>query len=376
MKWIDLHCDTLSILAEEGRPEKKGGKDGLWENDLCVDIRRLHESGAAAQFFACYVNAADFRGGFKDGRSDAKDDRSDAKDDRSGAKDDRGGARDDAGEGMEKSWRTGPLWDRAYRKALTMADYASRAQGERFGLARSAEEVLRMESENRVAGILTVEEGGVLNGRPERLEELYARGVRLITLTWNYENCIGSPNSRDPEIMQRGLTPFGIQTVERMNDLGMIVDVSHLSDGGFRDCVRRSKKSVIASHSNARALCPHPRNLSDEMLHALGEKGGVAGVNFYGAFLRPAGKPTEDDGAQAEAIVRHIRHMMDRAGEDAVALGTDFDGFDRESLPSGIRGVQDMDVLWAAMKRVGLTERQIEKTAYGNVMRILKECIS
>lgn len=369
MKWIDLHCDTLSILAEKGRPEKKGGKGGLWENDLCVDIRRLHESGAAAQFFACYVNAADFRGGFKD-------DRSDAKDDRSGAKDDRGGARDDAGEGMEKSWRTGPLWDRAYRKALTMADYASRAQGERFGLARSAEEILRMERENRVAGVLTVEEGGVLNGRPERLEELYARGVRLITLTWNYENCIGSPNSRDPEIMQRGLTPFGIQTVERMNDLGMIVDVSHLSDGGFRDCVRRSKKPVIASHSNARALCPHPRNLSDEMLHALGEKGGVAGVNFYGAFLRHAGKPAEDDGAQAEDIVRHIRHMMDQAGEDAVALGTDFDGFDRESLPSGIRSVQDMDVLWDAMKRAGFTERQIEKTAYGNVMRILKECIS
>ena len=144
MKWIDLHCDTLSILAEKGRPEKKGGKGGLWENDLCVDIRRLHEGGAAAQFFACYVNAADFRGGFKD-------DRSDAKDDRGGFKDDRGGVRDDAGEGMEKSWRTGPLWDRAYRKALTMADYASRAQGERFGLARSAEEILRMERENRVA---------------------------------------------------------------------------------------------------------------------------------------------------------------------------------------------------------------------------------
>lgn len=376
MKWIDLHCDTLSILAEEGRLEKKGGKAGLWENDLCVDIRRLHEGGAAAQFFACYVNAADFRGGFKDDRSDAIDDFRGAKDDNSGAKDDRGGARDDAGEGGGKSWRTGPLWDRAYRKALTMADYASRAQGERFGLARSAEEVLSMERENRMAGILTVEEGGVLNGRPERLEELYARGVRLITLTWNYENCIGSPNSRDQEIMQRGLTPFGIQTVERMNDLGMIVDVSHLSDGGFRDCVRRSKKPVIASHSNARSLCPHPRNLSDEMLHALGEKGGVAGVNFYGAFLRPAGKPAEEDRAQISDIVRHIRHMTDQGGEDAVALGTDFDGFDRKSLPSGIRGVQDMDVLWDAMKRAGFTERQIEKTAYGNVMRILKECIS
>lgn len=361
MKWIDLHCDTLSILAEEGRPEKKSGKDGLWENDLCVDIRRLHESGAAAQFFACYVNAADFRGGIRDDRSDAEDDR--------------GGTRDGAGEGVEKSWRTGTLWDRAYRKVMVMAYYASRARGERFGLARSAEEILRMERDNRVAGVLTVEEGGVLNGRPERLEELYARGVRLITLTWNYENCIGSPNSRDPETMWRGLTPFGMQTVERMNDLGMIVDVSHLSDGGFWDCIKYSSKPIMASHSNARALCPHPRNLSDEMLHALGEKGGVAGVNFYGAFLRPAGETAEEDRAQAADIVRHIRYMADRAGEDAVALGTDFDGFGRESLPSGIRGVQDMGVLWDAMTRAGLTERQIEKTAYGNVMRVLRECM-
>ena len=354
MKWIDLHCDTLSILAEEGWPEETGGKDGLWENDLCVDIRRLRESGAAAQFFACYVNAADFRGGIKDDRSDAEDDR--------------GGSRDDVGEGGEKSRRTGPLWDLAYRKALAMADYAA-------GIARSAEEILRMERENRVAGVLTVEEGGVLNGRPERLEKLHARGVRLITLTWNYENCIGSPNSREPEIMRRGLTPFGMQTVERMNELGMIVDVSHLSDGGFWDCIKYSSKPIVASHSNARALCPHPRNLSDEMLHALGEKGGVAGVNFYGAFLRPAGETAEEDRAQAADIVRHIRYMADRAGEDAVALGTDFDGFGRESLPSGIRGVQDMGVLWDAMKRAGFTERQIEKTAYGNVMRVLRECM-
>ena len=88
------------------------------------------------------------------------------------------------------------------------------------------------------AGILTVEEGGVLNGKAERVEQLYEQGVRLLTLTWNYENCIGSPNSRDTEVMQRGLKPFGIEVVRRMNELGMLVDVSHLSDGGFWDCIR------------------------------------------------------------------------------------------------------------------------------------------
>ena len=353
MKWIDLHCDTLSILAEEGWPEETGGKDGLWENDLCVDIRRLRESGAAAQFFACYVNAADFRGGIKDDRSDAEDDR--------------GGTRDDVGEGGEKSRRTGPLWDLAYRKALAMADYAARARDRRFGIARSAEEILRMERENRVAGVLTVEEGGVLNGRPERLEKLHARGVRLITLTWNYENCIGSPNSRDPEIMRRGLTPFGMQTVERMNELGMIVDVSHLSDGGFWDCIRYSRAPIAASHSNARMLCRHPRNLTDEMLRALGEKGGVAGVNFYSPFLREKGR------AQLADLVLHIRHMVNCAGEDAVALGSDFDGFDPADCPEGAGSVLDVGKVFSSLKKNGFTQRQIEKIARDNVRRLIED---
>ena len=331
MKWIDLHCDTLSILTGGADTGIERCRAGLRENNLCVDARRLKEAGAAAQFFACYVNASDFCNG--------------------------------------EVRRNGEIWDRAYRKILSMTAYAACAQDERFRIARSAEDIMNMESAAQTAGILTVEEGGVLNGRPERLDKLYDSGVRLITLTWNYENCIGSPNSREPGMMQRGLTPFGIQTVEKMNEKGMIVDVSHLSDGGFWDCIRYSTKPILASHSNARALCLHPRNLSDEMLHAIGEKGGAAGVNFYGAFLRPDGRADVTD------IVRHIRYMMDRAGEDAVALGTDFDGFDRDSLPAGISGVQDMGVLWDAMKRSGIAERQIEKAAYGNVMRVLRECV-
>lgn len=340
MKWIDMHCDTLSILLEE--------KDlRLDRNRLSVDIGRLRDADAVAQFFACYVNAADF---------------------------------------CEKSavGRTGDLWDQAYGKALDMVLLARHAENAEFGIACSCGDVLRMEREKRVAGILTVEEGGVLNGCHERLDALYDCGIRLITLTWNYENCIGSPNSRERNVNEKGLTPFGIETVERMNELGIVVDVSHLSDGGFWDCIRHSRKPVAASHSNARTLCPHPRNLTDEMLHALGENGGVVGVNFYGAFLRPAGGGgSQKDGKEAlkaggagiTDIVRHIRYMMDRAGEDAVALGTDFDGFDRDALPAGIKGVQDMDLLWDEMKRAGFTERQIEKTAYENAMRILHECI-
>lgn len=338
MRWIDMHCDTLSEIW-------RGNAQFLAHNGLCVDLERLKKAGAKTQFFACFVNAS--------------------------------------GSG-------GNVWEQAWKDVLEMTEIAHSSEGEEFHLVRDTGE---LEDGNRmnpmeipaaepeqgfpgICGILTVEEGGVLNGKIERLEKLYRRGIRLITLTWNYENCIGSPNSQDPQAMERGLKPFGIRTVERMNELGMIIDVSHLSDGGFWDCIRYSRTPIVASHSNARSLCPHPRNLTDEMLRALGNKGGVAGVNFYSAFLRKKDGTGESARAGLEDIVRHMRWMMDQAGEDAVALGTDFDGFEKEALPEKIRGVQDMDLLWEAMKQSGITSRQIDKIAYGNVSRIMKEVFS
>ena len=204
---------------------------------------------------------------------------------------------------------------------------------------------------------------------PNGVDELYEEGVRLMTLTWNYENCIGSPNSANRKVMRKGLKPFGIETVRRMNELGMIVDVSHLSDGGFYDCVKYSEFPIVASHSNARSLCLHPRNLTDEMLRLLGNKGGVAGVNFYSAFLRKEGR------AEISDIVKHILYMIDKAGEDAVALGTDFDGFSKEALPGEIRDVEDMWKLWERLERAGLTGRQIEKFASGNILRVMNDVL-
>lgn len=336
MRWIDMHCDTLSEIW-------RGNAQSLAHNGLCVDLERLKKAGAKTQFFACFVNAA--------------------------------------GSGSD-------VWEQAWKNVLEMTELACSTEGEQLHFIREAGEVeggnpinpvcppVPEQEFSGIKGILTVEEGGVLNGKMERLDELYRRGIRLITLTWNYENCIGSPNSLDPQVMERGLKPFGIQVVERMNELGMIIDVSHLSDGGFWDCIRCSRTPIVASHSNARSLCSHPRNLTDEMLRALGNKGGVAGVNFYSAFLREKDGTGESVRAGLEDIVRHMRRMMDQAGEDAVALGTDFDGFETEALPEKIRGVQDMDLLWEAMRQSGITSRQIDKIAYGNVSRIMKEVFS
>lgn len=336
MQWIDMHCDTLSEIRKEN-------VQSLRHNSLCVDLDRLKRAGAQAQFFACFVNASDY-------------------------------ISPDEGRGTEK--KPGEIygsevWDRAYAEVIEMADSALREEDGDFHIIRGAEDLTPEKTGEFIGGILTVEEGGVLNGKTERLEELYKKGVRLLTLTWNYENCLGSPNSRERTVMDSGLKRFGMEVVERMNDLGMIIDVSHLSDGGFRDCIRHSRVPVVASHSNARSLCPHPRNLSDEMLRALGEKGGTVGVNFYSAFLR------ETDGgenrADAEDIVRHVRWMMNQAGEDAVALGTDFDGFARADLPKGIQDVRDMEKVWETMRRAGITPRQIDKIASGNIRRVIRE---
>ena len=344
MRWIDMHCDTLSEIAKQMKTDENT-KESLERNHLSVDIERLKKAKASAQFFACYVNAAEYG------------DRAD-------------GTR---------------CWDTAYQAVLDMIALAHEEAGTDgdFLIAGKAADIRMREENSRmtdvVAGILTLEEGGVLNGQLSRLENLYKLGIRLVTLTWNYVNCIGAPNSRNRNIMEKGLSKFGIEVVEKMNTLGMIIDVSHLSDGGFWDCIRHSRAPVAASHSNARSICAHPRNLSDEMLRALGEKGGVAGLNFYSEFLRK-GRGIQADSqmnagrrASVEDIADHAVWMIQKAGEDAVALGTDFDGFEPASLPEGIRGVEDIEKVWDAMRKKGITPRQLDKIAYGNVMRVIRE---
>ena len=311
-KWIDMHCDTLSKLLPA---------ETLEENSLCVDRKRMEQTKMLAEFFACFVYVPDGK------------------------------------------------WEEAYQKVMEMVARmeCETKENKKLKLIKTAKDLEYAEREELNLALLTVEEGGVLNGNRNRLEELYQRGVRLITLTWNYENCIGYPNSRNAQEMQKGLTSFGKQMVEEMNERGMLVDVSHLSDGGFWDCIRLSKKPIIASHSNARALCAHPRNLSDEMLCALGECGGVVGLNFYPQFLQ------SDRSAEVLDIAKHGMHILQKAGEDSVALGTDFDGF--EAGQNWLRGIEEIECVWDALKKAGMTERQLDKLSYQNVKRVLEEVL-
>ena len=319
MKIIDMHCDTILGLLEK---EQKYQDVSLYANDLCVDIQKLKAGDYLIQNFALFTDQKTLE---------------------------------------IPEHQTMKLMDMYYRMLEENQEY--------IAPVLRYDDIERNAKDGKLSAMLTLEDGGVVFDDLAMLRNYYRLGVRMIALTWNYENCIGSPNSANRKVMRKGLKPFGIETVRRMNELGMIVDVSHLSDGGFYDCVKYSEFPIVASHSNARSLCLHPRNLTDEMLRLLGNKGGVAGVNFYSAFLRKEGR------AEISDIVKHILYMIDKAGEDAVALGTDFDGFSKEALPGEIRDVEDMWKLWERLERAGLTGRQIEKFASGNILRVMNDVL-
>ncbi len=330
MNLIDMHCDTLWKLMDM---DKKGN---LMENHCSVSIPYMEEAGTKAQFFACFTCLRDF---------------------------------EDAGG-----------YEGCYGRVQEMIAYLTeqaKCYPEQIKLAKSYSDMQENEREGKVSAFLTVEEGGVLNGEIGRLDRLYGQGIRLMTLMWNYENCIGHPNSRDGVLMGKGLKPFGIHVVRRMEELGMIVDVSHASDGTFWDVLKYSEKPVVASHSNCRMLCNHPRNLTDEMIRSLAETGGVAGLNFYGAFLG-TGKIEEADTARedskVEAMTAHILHMIRVGGSGFPAIGTDFDGFDPDGSME-IPDVSKMERLWDSLKKAGVPERQLDGIWGQNAERVMREVL-
>ena len=167
--------------------------------------------------------------------------------------------------------------------------------------------------------------------------------------------------------MSRGLKPFGIEAMPVMNDLGIIIDVSHLSDGGFYDVAKYSKKPFVASHSNCRAITGHTRNLTDDMIKVLADTGCVSGINFGPDFITPDGEKLI---CSVENIITHIRHFVDVGGIDCVGIGTDFDGVRGEME---IDNASKMDLLFTGLEKAGFTDDQIEKIAFKNVARVIEE---
>lgn len=327
--YIDMHCDTLLYGVRHQLQDIYEVKETM------LDIHRLEQAKTMCQFFAVFFP---------------------------------------------------PTWEMMTEQERAEEDgYLRTSEEEYFQTARAllrdslkahsniirpagcAEDVLRNYKKGNLSALLSIEDGRIVNGSMDRLIRLHEEGVRAISLTWNYANCFGYPNTRDAAKMQLGLTNFGKEAVSVMQDLGILIDVSHLSDGGFYDVAALAKKPFVATHSDCRALASHPRNLTDDMIRILAEKGGVTGLNFSIPFLN------EEPGLKESRIcdmVRHIQHMIQIGGEDCVGIGTDFDGIGG-NLEVGEPG--DMEKLFSALEAAGITPRQIDKIASENVLRVMKE---
>ncbi len=319
MNFIDFHIDTLIHWLKQ---QQKGlDKDAtLYNNPYHVDFSRLIKSAYAAQFFATYINLG------------------------------------------EKTFFSNTHYEDALFAIDTLHKQVSLSTD--ISIATSFDEYKKNKEEKKHSVFISVEEGGILDNDITRLDTLYERGVRAITLTWNYENCIGYPHEKSGS--EFGLKPFGFEVIEKMENLGILVDVSHLSDQGFWDICNISKKPFIATHSNARTVCDTTRNLTDEMLRALAGRGGITGLNFYGYFLQ--GSET----SSVEDMVKHIQHIVNVAGEDVLALGSDFDGIEGNLE---LEGVQDIYKLVNGMEKAGLPSAVIEKICYKNAESFLERAL-
>lgn len=326
MKIVDMHCDTISRIFEE---REKGEQVDLRKNSLHLDLCRMQGAGYLLQNFALFVD-----------RSQCRD-------------------------VTEQAKKLLALYEEELlrNKDLTAPVY-------RFS------DIEENQERGRMSALLTLEEGGILKGSRELLKDFYEKGVRMITLTWNYPNEIGYPNGE-----AGGLTPVGRELVEAMEEMGVIVDVSHLSDAGFYEVAELTRKPFVASHSNSRRLCAAPRNLTDDMIRILGERGGVTGLNFYPAFLtRPAQAPLiqapliqggKNPGTIAD-VAAHARHIVNVGGMEVLGLGSDFDGISgNEELP----GVQAVPRLADALKKEGFHASEIDKIFGGNVLRVYRETL-
>jgi len=223
---------------------------------------------------------------------------------------------------------------------------------------RTAEEIESAWSGKKTAAILTVENGSALGGKLERVDTLAQDGVKMMTLTWNGINEIGSGHLSD-----QGLSPFGRVVIPQMEEQGILVDVSHLNDTGFRDVLNLAKKPFVASHSNARAVCSHRRNLTDDQIREMVERRCLIGLNYYDRFLRDGGNASFQD------LLRHTEHFLTLGAEDCLALGSDFDG---ATLPPWLDSPRKAAELYARFLAQGFSPNLCDKLFFKNALAFFR----
>ena len=307
---IDLHCDTIMQLLDQ--PDS----GDLYRNTWKIDIEKLQKAHSKVQDFALFINLGE----------------------------------------------TNDPYGR-YEEMRNLCTSQIHLYGEHIQHVLSYQDVESVYKSGKIGALMSIEEGGVLGGDLDKLKQAYQDGVRLITLTWNYPNGLGEPHCGE---QHKKLTPKGIEFVEAMQDLGIIVDCSHLNDAGTEQLGDILDVPFVASHSNAREVTAHTRNLPDNLIKLIANKGGVIGLNFAQAFLGTSPM------SRIEDIVKHGLYLINKGGEDVIALGTDFDGIKPNTE---IKDASEMYRLYDAFKEAGLSVEQCEKLFWKNADRLLKEIL-
>ncbi|MCP2520847.1 membrane dipeptidase [Candidatus Aminicenantes bacterium AC-335-A11] len=355
---IDTHCDTPMLMMERGLDI------GHKSEESDVDLIKMEEGGLDAPFFVIFVPNQ------LDNKHPAK-------------------------KALE-------IIDEIYQQVEKYPDLAE--------IAYSPEDIVRIHKEGKKAILMGMENGSPIEGSLRLLRNFYRLGVRYITLTHSDNNDIcDSSMAKEPK--WNGLSDFGKEVVLEMNRLGMMVDISHISDKAFWDVLEISKAPVIASHSSVRSLCNVPRNLSDDMIKALAKKGGVIQINFFSNFIdekynkksreiRERLKPEmeklkekykDDQPAywnaaiklwkkyappppDIETLINHIDYVVKLVGVDYVGLGSDFDG--ASSFPKGLEDVSGLPLITYHLLKRGYREEDIKKILGGNLLRVFREVVN
>ena len=304
--YFDAHCDTIYRCLRTGAQ--------LRENDGHLDLRRASAFGRFAQVFALYQDPEEVPQG-------------------------------------STMVREGQL---LHQKVLREMEQNRNV----IVPCRTGAEVDRAAADGKMAAILSIEGAELIGCDPGQVETAAEWGVRLLNPVWNHANRLSGSNAELPE---QGLTSYGRDFARRMEDCGIYPDVSHISDPGFWDLVRLARGPVVASHSNSRALCPHRRNLTDDMFRAIRDSGGVVGLNLYRPFVGPAGT--------MEELTAHVEHFLSLGGEKTLCLGGDLDGC--EELAAGIEGIQDVPQLWQALADRGYPRQLLEDLFWNNLRRLI-----
>lgn len=308
---FDAHCDTLMDVVAGKRRLAETGKGGH------IDIPRLRQGGVGAQVFAAWIEREFLPG--------------------SGAR------------------RACQDIDAFYREVEDNPDD--------LAFVRSAADLARAQQEGKIGAILAIEGGEALDGSVEMIRIFHRLGVRLMTITWSDRNELGD-GAYDPT--GGGLTKAGVQVVREMNRMGMVVDVSHASDATFWSILQNTTGPLVASHSNSRALFDHPRNLTDEQVRAIAERGGVVCATLVKPFLGPGYN-------SVAGVVDHIDHFVKIAGVEHVGIGSDFDGVGPDGLVDGIADASQIGLVAEEMRRRGRPEHEVEAIMGRNLTRVFSE---